>query len=300
MPELDLRPFVAAMEGARLLGVVVLRHGERVAGHQWEPEERRLQWSASKSFTATAVGIALKEGLLGLDERVVDCFPAETPADASANLRAATVRDLLTMGMGQDRSWLMSDQRVTLAERDWVRHALAASLPHAPGERFCYDNRGPYLAGVIVQQRAGCDLVDYLMPRLFTPLGISRPTWETDPQGRTFGASGLILAVSELARLGQLYLQDGAWEGRQIVTPGFARAATGTQIGTAHHSDQPDWRCGYGYLFWMGRHGTFRADGKYGQFAVVSRAQDAVVAINAESRDTQPILDAVYTHILGV
>jgi CubicO group peptidase (beta-lactamase class C family) len=296
---LTLDRFVAAAEDLRVLSIVVYQHGKRVAEHHWEPEARRIQYSATKSFTSTAVGIAVKEGLLSLDERVADCFSADIPADPSSHLRAMTVRDLLTMCMGHDAGYLMAEQRPTMPETDWVRYALALPLPDAPGTRFMYDNCGPYLAGILVQRRAGCDLVDYLMPRLFAPLGIQTPTWETDLQRRSFGASGLFITVSELAKLGVLYLQDGVWNGRQIITREWAREATRKQVENAGPDVvNADNVCGYGYLFWMGRHSTFRADGKYGQFAIVSREKDAVIAINSESREAQRILDAVWEHVL--
>lgn len=292
--------FVAAAEDLRVLSIIVYQHGARVAEHHWEPEARRIQYSVTKSFTSTAVGIAIKEGLLSLDEPIVDCFPDDVPAQPSDHLEQMVVRDLLTMGMGHDAGYLMAEQRPFMPETDWVKYALALPLPNAPGTRFQYDNCGPYLAGILVQRRAGCDLVDYLMPRLFGPLGIQTPTWETDLQRRSFGASGLFITVSELAKLGLLYLQDGAWEGRQIVTAEWVREATRKQVenGGPGHDGPTDNGQGYGYLFWRGRHDTFRADGKYGQFAIVSRERDAVIAINSESREAQRILDAVWEHVL--
>ena len=135
----------------------------------------------------------------------------------SENLRRATVRDLLTMCLGQSRPMLMGSQRPLYAEDDWVRLALSAPFDYMPGTRFVYNNVGPYLAGILVQRRAGCDLAAYLTPRLFKPLGIRRPTWESDPMGNTFGAGGLFLTLSEFHRFGLLYLNGGNWDGRQLV-----------------------------------------------------------------------------------
>lgn len=200
----------------RLLNLRVWKEGALVLSKDYDSEMRRNQYSASKSFTSTAVGIALGEGLLSLEERLVDAFPKDVPECAGENLQKATVRDLLTMGLGQGKGYLMGEQRPFLQEEDWVRYALSLPFEYAPGEKFVYNNVGPYLAGVLVQRRSGCDLVSYLTPRLFAPMGIQRPTWETDPQGFTFGAGGLFLCVTELLKFGRLLLQKGP-VGRQAV-----------------------------------------------------------------------------------
>ena len=142
-----------------------------------------------------------------------------------------------------------------------------------------------------MQRRAGCDLVHYLLPRLFTPMGIQRPTWETDPLGNNFGAGGLFLTLDELHKFGLLYLQDGCWNGRQLVPAEWVRASTSRQV----ENDRDGY--GYGYLFWGGEEGSFRADGKYGQFSILLREKNAVVTITAESRAAGKLLHAVFTEI---
>lgn len=249
----------------------------------YDSEMRRNQYSASKSFTSAAVGIALGEGLLSLEERLVDAFSKEVPECAGENLQKATVRDLLTMGLGQGKGYLMGEQRPFLQEEDWVRYALSLPFEYAPGEKFVYNNVGPYLAGVLVQRRSGCDLVSYLTPRLFAPMGIQRPTWETDPQGFTFGAGGLFLCVTELLKFGRLLLQKGRWDGRQLVPEAYLKEAAKKQI---ENGEQ-----GYGYLFWRGERDSFRADGKYGQYALVFPEEDAVICTNAELLDQRKLLD---------
>ena len=183
-------------EAHRALHILAVRDGEAVFRADYDEEIRRNQYSATKSFTSAAVGIAAGEGLLRLDERLTDAFADDLPPHVSENLARATVRDLLTMCLGQDSGFLMGGQRPFLRERDWVRYSLAQPFPHAPGTKFQYNNVGPYLAGVLVQRRAGCTLDKYLTPRLFEPLGITAPTWETDPLGYSFGAGGLFLCVS--------------------------------------------------------------------------------------------------------
>lgn len=189
-------------ENLRLLGLIVAQRGETIYQHNWDSPCRRLLFSASKSFTGAAVGFAVQEGLLRLDDRLIELLPDEAPENPSENLCRATIRDALTMCIGQSRGYLMGAQRVGMAEEDWAKAVLALPFDEAPGTHFVYSNVGPYLAGLAVQKRAGCDLVDYLMPRLFAPLGIQRTVWEVDPLGRTFGAAGLLLALPELHKLG--------------------------------------------------------------------------------------------------
>ena len=183
----------------------------------------------------------------------------------------------------------MGDFRPYYPERNWVKLSLAQPFTDPPGTRFVYNNVGPYLAGVLVQRRAGCDLVHYLMPRLFEPMDIQLPTWENDPQGLTFGAGGLFLTLDELHKFGLLYLQNGRWNGKQLVPEAWVAESTKKQADNGSY--------GYGYLFWGGPQGSFRADGKYGQFSILLRDKNAVVSIVAESRESEKLLAAVFDHI---
>lgn len=288
---MDLTRFEQDVRGLGVLGVVISQDGAEIGRQLWDEECRRNVYSASKSYTSCAVGIAIKEGLLSIDERLVDAFPEDLPEEVSDNLAAATVRDLLTMHLGQEHASLMGGQRPLYPETDWVRMSLAIPFVDAPDTKFVYNNVGPYLAGVLVQRRAGCNLVDYLMPRLFEPMGIHRPTWEVDPMGNTFGAGGLMLTMSELHRLGLLYLQDGNWNGRQIITADWARESTRRQGDNSHDA------YGYGYLFWGGPEGTFRADGKYCQLSIICRERNAVITLVAECRDSEALMKAIYADI---
>lgn len=286
---LDLTPFVQAAEPLRALGVVVSQNGAEVARHAWDDLCRRNVYSASKSFTSAAVGIAAKEGLLSLDEKLVDAFPEELPQTVSENLRLATVRDLLTMCLGQPEFFLSGEDRPLYPERNWVKLSLAQPFTDAPNTKFVYNNVGPYLAGILVQRRAGCDLPHYLYPRMFQPMGMQLPTWESDPQGLTFGAGGLFITMDELHLFGQLYLQMGRWNGRQLVPEAWVAESTKKQVDNGSY--------GYGYLFWGGDKGSFRADGKYGQFSILLRDKNAVVTIVAEAREGEKLLAAVFDHI---
>lgn len=282
---MNIEPFVSATIEKGMLGVMVIRDGEIRAERYTADPERRDIYSGTKSFTSAAVGIAAREGLLSLGERVADCFPDELPENPSENLLAMTVRDLLTMQTGHGRAYLMAGERPFMRFRNWPRYALGLEVSDRPGTRFLYDNSGPYLAGALVEKRAGCSLADYLYPRLFEPLGMFKPTWERDPDGRCFGAGGLFLALWEYARFGQLYAQGGVYEGKRLLDPEWVRESASKHADVGQH--------GYGYLFWRGPHDTYRADGKYGQFAVIVPEKEAVVAVVSQSRDAGAILDAI-------
>lgn len=272
-----------------VLSLIVRKDGQEIARKNWDDEMRRNQYSASKSFTSCAVGIAVREGLLSLEEPLSAAFSQDMPDAPCEALEKATVRDLLTMCLGQQDALLMGEQRPFLREDDWVRYCLAQPFSAQPGEVFRYSNVGPYLAGILVQRRCGCNLVQYLMPRLFAPLGIRLPTWETDPQGQTFGAGGLFLCATELSLFGELLLQKGMWQGRSLVPAEYLEEATKKQVENGGE--------GYGYLFWRGPRNSYRADGKYGQFAIVLPEDNAVLTINAECRNASGLLQHLFENV---
>lgn len=286
---MNLDSFEKRAKAIGVLGVKVSQHGEVLTHKTWDDPCRRNIYSASKSVTACAVGFALQEGLLSLEERLVDAFPRDLPDQVSGNLETATVRDLLTMCLGQEKGHLMGAERPLYPERDWVKLALSFPFSDAPGTRFVYNNVGPYLAGVLVQRRSGCDLVSYLTPRLFDHLGITRPTWEVDPLGYTFGAGGLFWTLSELHSFGQFYLQKGQWQGKQLLDPSWVEECSKKQVDNGSF--------GYGYLFWRGRENTYRADGKYGQLSIVCPDKDGVITVVCECRDGKALDDAIFQEL---
>ncbi len=287
---MDLRKFESAIESLGVLGIRVSQGGELIAQRSWDEECRRNIYSASKSVTSCAVGFAVQEGLVKLSEKLVDAFPDDLPAHVGDCLAAATVRDLLTMCLGQREAALMGGQRPLYAQRDWVKLSLSLPFEDAPGTKFVYNNVGPYLAGVLVQRRAGCTLVDYLTPRLFAHMGIQRPTWETDPQGMTFGAGGLFWTLTELHAFGQFCLQRGAWNGRRLLDGDWIDQCASKQVDNGAD--------GYGYLFWRGANNSYRADGKYGQLSIVFPDRDAVISAVAECRQVEKLMDAIHAHLV--
>lgn len=299
MDQLDITAFEAAVaqENLAVRGLRVYQNGVLTASYQPEPEQRQNQYSGTKSFTSTACAFAIEEGLFTLDDFVLDHFREDAPENPSENLKKMRLRHLITMSMGFESPMLMGAQRSKMTEKDWVKYVLRAPVVHEPGSVFQYNNAGPYLLGILIQRRSKMSLVDYLMPRLFEPLGIPRPVDEKDPLGNTFGAGGLQLNVSELAKLGLLYLQKGAWQGRQLIPAAWVEEASRSFI----LSDQGDSEIGtdYGYLFWIMPDGMFRADGKYGQYCIVVPKKNAVVAINSmQIEDEKKVLRAAVKTVL--
>ena len=296
-----VRGFVEAAdrEVKSMHSFMLLRHGQVVAEGWWKPESPEKPhelWSLSKSFTSTAVGLAMAEGKLALADSVLSFFPGMAPAEVSANLRAMTLRDLLTMTAGHQQEPTFKDAV------PWVETFLAQPVPHVPGTHFQYNSPATHMLSAIVRQVTGQTVLDYLKPRLFEPLGIAPPEWPSSPQGNTLGGWGLKLCTEDIAKFGQLYLQKGQWQGKQVVPSAWVEQATSRQVpNDAGKKDpaQSDWAQGYGYQFWRCRHGAYRGDGKDGQFCLVLPELDAVVAMTAETGDMQRELNVVWDHLLA-
>lgn len=273
---------------------MLVRHGHVVAEAWWEPESAEkphILWSLSKSFTSTAVGLAVAEGKLSIDDHVLKFFPEDAPEKPSNNLKAMRIRDLLTMTAGHQDEVRLTD------ETPWVKAFLAHPVPHKPGTHFRYNTPGTYMLSAIVQKVTGKTVVDYLSPSLFEPLGIQQPKWDASPQGISIGGYGLFVRTEDIAKFGQLYLQKGKWQGKQLLPASWVNLATSKQVSNGSDPSR-DWDQGYGFQFWRCRHGAYRGDGKDGQFCVVLTEQDAVVAITANTRDMQGELNVVWDKLL--
>jgi len=273
---------------------MLLRHGHVVAEGWWAPysaESPHSLYSLSKSFASTAVGLAIAEGKLGLDDEVLKFFPEDAPTDPSNNLKSMRVSDLLRMSTGQQTE----PPRTT--KEPWTKTFLAHPVPFKPGTHFLYNTSGTYMLSAIVQKATGMTVLDYLRPRLFEPLGIEHPTWETSPQGISAGGFGLSIRTEDIARFGQLYLQRGKWQGKQVVPEAWVAAATARQTSNGSNP-KSDWDQGYGYQFWRCRNGAYRGDGAFGQYCIVLPKQDAVIAITSGVKDMQFVLNLVWDKLL--
>ncbi|GAA4181076.1 hypothetical protein GCM10022287_35820 [Gryllotalpicola koreensis] len=278
-------------KGLGVHGLVVARHG-RVAAESWwhpyRPDEPHMMFSVSKAFTSMAVGLAISEGLLALDEPTHEIFPEfrEIPGQ--------TVRHLLTMTTGHgDDLWGVLR---ALPERDGVELFFESPAEYPPGTHFVYSTASTYVLAAAVVRRAGVSLTEYLDERLFGPLGWATPQWERDARGLEHGGTGLKLTTRQLAQFGQLLLQRGQWDGRQLVPAEWVDQASAHQVRNpwfgSHESE-----VGYGFQLWRSSHG-FRADGMCGQFAVVIPELDLVIATTSGSPDANRILEAIWRELL--
>ena len=294
-----------------LHSVMVLQHG-KVLAEQWfngeSAEKPHVMWSVSKTFTSTAVGFAISEGKLKLDDKVVSFFPEDLPDTVSENLAAATVRDLLTMNIGQDKepSIRRSDDGTP-----WTKTFLAAPVEHKPGTWYIYNSYCTYMLSAIVQKVTGEKVNDYLTPRLWEPLGIVKPEWEESPQGINCGGWGLHLKTEDMARMGQTLLKGGKYAGKQVIPADWVAQMTAFQVPCQPAGSRPDqveylkenglstdWLQGYGYQMWRCTHNAVRADGAYGQYIIIIPDHDAVVVVTERAADLQKVLDGVWDLIL--
>ncbi len=279
---------------------MLVRHGYVVAEGWWSPYDRdtpHMLYSLSKSFTSTAVGFAVAEGKLNLDDQVIKFFPDETPADPSANLGAMRVRDLLRMNTGNQVEAPIRADDPTKQTETWVKTFLTHPVPFKPGTHFLYNSPATYMLSAIVQKVTGMTVLEYLRARLFEPLGFSGPTWVSSPQGITAGAYGLSIRTEEIARFGDVYLHKGMWNGKQVVPSTWVVQATSMQTSTGS-APASDWDQGYGYQFWRSRHNSFRGDGAFGQYCMVIPELDAVVAITSGVRNMQQVMNLVWDKLL--
>ncbi|MDO3625289.1 serine hydrolase [Mucilaginibacter sp. BT774] len=282
---------------------IFLRHGKTIAQGWWNPyapDLRHSLYSCSKSFTSTAVGFAVSEKLLSVNDKVISFFPGSLPDSVKTYLAALTVKDLLTMSVGQEPD---PTGQLALGSDNWVKDFLALPIKYAPGSKFLYNTMATYMLSAIVQKVTGQKEVDYLKPRLFDPLGIKDMDWEVNTQGVNTGGWGLRVKTEDLAKMGQLYLQKGVWNGKQVLAKAWIEEATTFKIDQApgvpqNKKDSSDWMQGYCYQFWRCRHDAFRADGAFGQYIIVMPDQDAVIAITSETPDMQDELNLVWKYLL--
>ena len=279
-------------------GVHVYQEGRGEAEHRFRADDRAHLYSASKTFTALAIGMAEAEGRLALTDRALDFFPALRAAAASGS-EAITVRDLLHMRAGHDAALFSTDARSHELTRDWAEVFFSLPMARAAGVDFLYDNGCTYMLSRIVEAVSGEGLRAYLMPRLFVPLDIPNPQWDTCPRGHALGAVGLHLRTAELGRLGRLLLQDGQWADRALVPSAYTARMVSDIVPTRGFGDA---ECvpGYGYQVWRCTWPeAYRADGKYGQYSIVLPRERAVVSVSAHNEGcAYEILRAVWREIL--
>ena len=295
-----------------LHSVMVLQHGKVIA-ERWLSEgawnKPHVMNSVSKTFTATAIGFAVSEGLLKVTDKVISFFPDKLPATISPNLEKLEIRHLLTMSGGHDTDPTGKVRQMEGA--DWVEAFLNTPFEHEPGTFFCYNSMGTYVLSAIVQKVTGQKVVDYLYPRLFRPLGIVGVHWEESPQGINCGGWGLYIRTEDMAKMGQFLLQKGQWNGKQLLPASWVEEATTTKVASVPAGVRPekakelgltaknsDWVQGYGYQMWRCRHDAVRADGANGQYIILLPEKDAVIVTTAHIGDMQAEINLIWKYLL--
>ncbi|MDR1939480.1 MAG: beta-lactamase family protein [Clostridiales bacterium] len=282
--------------GMEMHSFLVMRHGKVAFEYYRAPYNAETPHSVnsfSKSVASTAVGFAIDEGLFGLDSKLYELFPEYKITKKSALKYSGelTVRHVLTMTTGKTINVAKDKSRF-----DWVEDFLNSPSTYKPGTHFHYTNENAYMLSALIQKLTGQNLVDYLMPRLFEPLGIDRPVWETDQNGVAAGGFGLYLKTRDGAKIMQCYLDGGKYQGKQVIPEFWAREATTRQTSNDKNC-KPDSKVGYGYQFWMCTvPNTFAGRGMFGQQGVVMRDQDACFFYTGSDADEQKPMTILFRH----
>lgn len=272
---------------------MILRHGKVAAEAWWKPfnsETAHTMYSHSKSIASLAMGYAISEGLVSLETKVYPLFEDKLPRVIPREGMELNIRHLLTMTSGK-----LMNPMVNTEKMDWIKNFLAAPFAWKPGTKFVYTNENSYMLCAIVNKVTGMSVTDYLMPRLFEPLGIDRPFWEADQNGIEAGGWGLQLKTEDQAKIIQCCLQNGMWEGKQVIPADYLAEATSYQVDNA--PGKPDNRVGYGFQFWMNRlPNSYRCDGLFSQFSIAMKDYDCCIVTNAGAPDEQGTLNAIWRH----
>ena len=257
---------------------MALRHGKVICECNFAPYPKgmwHITHSMCKSITGMAIGMLIEEEKLKLDENIYDIFPDHINAFSKIFRPVITVENLLTMTSG-----ITFNESGIVSGNDWLGSFLNASVNGKPGTEFQYNSLNTYVLSAIVTKRTGETLTEYLTPRLFGPLGITKYYWETCPKGITKGGWGLFLCAEDMAKLGQLYLQRGKWNGQQLVSEYWI------EISTARHLKTQNGTYGYGYQLWMEqRPGSFEYNGMLGQNVIIYPDMDMVLVTNAGNKE---------------
>lgn len=276
---------------------MVLRHGQVVAEVHPAPfraADSHTLYSCSKTFVSLAVGRAIDENRLRLTDRVAAFFPERLPDSISDHLAAMTVRDLLVMSSGITPDWVMRNNNT-----DWIATWLAKPVKE-PGKKFEYDSMSTFLLSAIVQRVTGMTTLQYLQSRFFDAMHITQAEWEESPDGINTGGWGLRVQAETLAKLGLLILNQGAWDGRQLVSKQWIEQATSKQMECAASTTPPtDGNQGYCYQIWRSKWpGSIRADGAFAQYVVMVPQEELVVVINSLSYKGHDLLACIWNQLM--
>lgn len=275
---------------------LLLRRGKVIAeGYQYPytSEDKRLLNSVTKTVTAVAIGIAVSEKLLTLEDKVISFFPDHLPDSIDEKLEKLNIYHLLTMSTGHAIDSLFE----ICKEKDWISAFLNMDIEYEPGEKFQYDSGASFMLSAILTKLTGISLEEYLRTRLFEPLQIEDYVWDSY-DGITAGGWGLMLKPEDVAKLGVLFLQKGTFAGKVIVSEEWIEMATARHLSTQENEYRPDWAQGYGFQMWRSVGEGFRADGAFGQFSLIYPKEEIVLSLTSEDGYSQELLTAFYENII--
>lgn len=305
---LNLQSFINSIKEQKLNmdAVAVVKDDVLLGLHRFSDTIEHNVFSVAKSHTATAIGFAIDEGKLKLSDKPVDFFRNILPEGIDPKWEKVTLYNLLTMTTGHGTKHLMVVDRKMLrekGEKKWLKFAFTRPMPYEPGEKFAYGNLAPYVAGRMLEVAVGMTICDYLYEKMWKPMGVKKPKWETDPAGHTFAASDLYLDIIDMAKLGQLYASGGCYRGERLISKDWIDTAGAKHIDSCVLNPGGygiDEEAGYGFYFWRNHKapGSYRCYGREGQFVIIIPEKNAVIATQAMNSDVQPILDTVWEHIL--
>lgn len=286
----------------QLHSLMVIRHGKMVletAKFPTAKEDKHLVYSCSKSFTATAVGIAVDEGLLKLDDRLIDYFPEVSKVGLDERILKATIRNLLMMSTGHGRD---SVGDMCNSSDPWPEVFFRSEVVYEPGTTFVYDSGGTYMLSEVISRVTGRSLFEYMKEKFFGPLDITDVSWDVHGSVNT-GAWGVLIAPRDLCKLGLLYLNKGMWKGKRILSEEYINEATAPLISTRGENTLEEriggWSRNYGFSFWQNNETSFRADGSFGQMCMIFPKEDMVIVTTAEEGNTGRIMSLIEKYILA-
>ena len=293
----DLRDIGSTNE---LNSVMVIKDGKVL--EEWYdacygPDFLNICWSASKTFTATAVGFAVQDGLLSVEDKVVSFLDEDMlPEHVGDTLASLTVYDCLRMASGLKTDPIGPTGSLKL--KTPTKTVLEAGFKFAPGEKYAYNSHNTYLLSVIVSKVTGKLVQDYLQEKLFTPMGICNYHWDISAEGYNMGGWGLYITTESLAKMGQFFLQKGMWNGKQLLDSKWIEAAMSPQIcQKGEKVEGDDFASGYGYQMWCCTHGAARLDGAHGQWSIICPEKNAVIVITQNCNKPHKIFPSIWTRL---
>ncbi len=283
-------------EQKEIHSLMLIRHGKIACEVYREPfarEYKHAMYSVSKSFTSIAIGFAVEEGLMSVDTRFVDIFPETRGDKPDEYLEEMTIEDLLTMRSGKSVSVFLDRTK----DR-WFKDIMGSPWISEPGTEFLYISENMYLLCCAIHKVAGMSVMEYLKPRLFDPLGIEDPFWETDPRGIEAGGWGMMIKTEDLAKVIYCYSQMGKFDGKQVIPEEWVKTSTAYHADNSASNQDRDSMVGYGYCFWRnaGYENSYRADGMFCQFGIVFEDLDACLIFTGGEVSEQAMRDVIWDY----